>query len=223
MSLSSQYQALIFDWDGTRADSVTPIIKALQYAHSQMGFAFLDPNTARQVIGLSLQQAMLYTAPQANPQQIAQLIRHYYQYYLHHDQTALSFKQARYWLPRFSQKYWLGVASGKSRQGLEKALIDTDFKKWFMATRTIDECAAKPNPDMVLSLCDEWGLSPSEVLVIGDTSYDLLMAANAGADAVALTTGAHDIASLRQAPHQAILSDLNQLAEWLNIQPNQEN
>lgn len=215
--MTKPYQALIFDWDGTLADSISQIVRSLQYAHHQVGLPELDAHRARQVIGLNLTDALRRTAPQASAQQIDALVYHYRRHYFNPQTQASLFAAAKTWLPELQQHFWLAVATGKSRDGLDKALRETAAAPYFLATRTVSECAAKPNPDMVLSICDEFGLHPQDVLVVGDTTHDLLMAANAGADAVAVSTGAHSADTLLTVPQMAILDGIDELAHWLGL------
>ncbi|WP_231867746.1 HAD-IA family hydrolase [Snodgrassella sp. CFCC 13594] len=217
MHITKTYQALIFDWDGTLADSIGQIVDAMYYAHQQVGLPDWNPHAAHQVIGLNLREALRRTAPSATEKQIDALVYYYRQRYLSPDNRTQLFTEARTWLPELKQHFWLGIATGKARQGLTKALDETAAAPFFLSTRTVDECAPKPNPDMVLSLCEEFGLYPRDVLVVGDTTHDLLMAANAGADAVAVTTGAHDKATLQTAPHLTMLSGITDLAQWLGL------
>ena len=98
------------------------------------------------------------------------------------------------------------------------ALEETDTAGLFLTTRTVDECAAKPQPEMVLSICDELGVDAGEALVIGDTTHDLQMALNARSPAVAVTTGAHHAEQLQTVPHLAMLDGLEALSAWLGAE-----
>lgn len=211
------YKALIFDWDGTLADSTAQIVQSMQYAAQAAGFPAPGEQAVRQVIGLSLDKALGTVAPDISAEQREQLVYHYRRHYLSPANRTVLFAEAAAWLPIFKQHYWLTVATGKSRAGLVKSLADTGSEGYFMATRTVDECASKPHPEMIVSLCAQLGLRPHEVLMIGDTTHDLWLAANAGADAVAVTTGAHDAATLQQAPHAAMLGGIGDLAHWLGL------
>jgi phosphoglycolate phosphatase len=53
------------------------------------------------------------------------------------------------------------------------------------------------------------------MLMIGDTTHDLDMAANAGVDAVAVTYGAHPPDTLKTSPSLAHVDDVSQLSQWL--------
>lgn len=215
--LHKPYKALIFDWDGTLADSTAQIVAAIGHAARACDLPQPSEADARQVIGLSLTQALHTIAPDLHEDERNELARQYRHHYLHPANRTVLFAQAALWLPVLQRHYWLAVATGKGREGLNKALADTGAAAYFLATRTVDECASKPHPEMIWSLCDEMGLRPAEVLMIGDTTHDLLLAANAGADAVALTTGAHSPEALQQAPHLAMLDGIDALARWLGL------
>ena len=188
----------------------------MQQAFVENGFAMPSDSEASHIIGLALPKAMQYLAPQATAAEIEALSLSYKRLFLHPDNTMRLFKDAQALLPSLKPDYWLTVATGKSRRGLDRALTEVGLDKgFFLATRTVDECASKPAPDMILSLCDELGLEPRDCLMIGDTTHDLNMAANAGCDAVALTCGAHDKATLQSAPHVAMLANFQQLTDWL--------
>lgn len=217
--MKKPYQALIFDWDGTLADSTSMIVNAVQAAFRDNNFPIPSDDEARHIIGLALPKAMQYLAPNANEDEIHRLSRAYKLRFLHEDNVMTLFKDAQQLLPTLKPDYWLTVATGKSRRGLNRALTEVGFDNgFFLATRTVDECASKPAPDMILSICDELGLEPKDCLMIGDTTHDLLMAANAGCDAVALTCGAHTTELLQTAPHVAMCANFQQFVTWLHQQ-----
>ena len=214
--MKKPYQALIFDWDGTLADSTSMIVQAVQQAFVENDFAMPSDNEASHIIGLALPKALQYLAPQANADEIFALSESYKRLFLNPNNQMRLFQDAQALLPSLKPDYWLTVATGKSRRGLDRALTEVGLDNgFFLATRTVDECASKPSPDMILSLCDELGLEPRDCLMIGDTTHDLNMAANAGCDAVALTCGAHDKTTLQSAPHVAMLANFQQFTDWL--------
>ncbi|MCP2041540.1 phosphoglycolate phosphatase [Neisseria sp. HSC-16F19] len=209
------YALLIFDWDGTLADSTAQIVEGVQHAFAAQQ---LPPPTAaavRHIIGLSLSEAVYRLQPDLNPAQTEAVIEAYKNHYFTRRSPTRLFDDALPVLNLLKQHHWLAVATGKGRRGLDLAMQETGSGDFFLATRTVDECAAKPQPEMVLSLCEELGVRPADALVIGDTTHDLNMAYNARSPAVALTTGAHSAAELQQAPHAAMLGGLRELAQWL--------
>lgn len=208
MTDKKTYRALIFDWDGTLADSTAQITEAICRAFAAAGLPVPTRAQASHVIGVNLDTALQFLGHAADDGQKRQLAANYRRLYAQtHTQL---FAGALTLLEQCHTRYLLGVATGKSRAGLERALDETATRRLFAATRTADECASKPAPDMVLSLCGEWDLPPEEVLVIGDTTHDLLAAHYAGADAAAVTTGAHPRAQLAGVPNIGIFDSLRE-------------
>lgn len=213
--MNPNYPLLIFDWDGTLADSTAHIVANVQAAFVAYGQTPPSDNAVRSIIGLGLNEAIHALLPQLSVAEQAQIADAYRQRHFTHTAPTQLFADARAVLTHLHTHYTLAIATGKSRRGLNDALADTDSRYFFAATRTVDECASKPQPEMVLSLCDELGFSPAQALIIGDTTHDLFMAANAGSKAVALTTGAHSLQQLQNAPYETVLSSLSQLPDWL--------
>ena len=208
-----QPKLIIFDWDGTLADTTQPIIHTMQAAFQTCGFNAPADDAIRLHIGNSLHGIIAQLAPQLNAAQQQQIAQAYTVSYLNpnnHNMTL--FDDARACLDTLQQQgYGLAVATGKGRIGLNQAIAQTDTTHYWLTTRCASECPAKPAPDMVLEICDELGIEPADALVVGDTTYDLEMAAHARCRAVAVCTGAHSPATLQSAPHVALIQRLAEL------------
>lgn len=109
----------------------------------------------------------------------------------------------------------LAVATGKGRNGLNLALEHCGLGKYFHATRTVDECFSKPHPQMLDELMDNLVTLPERTLMIGDTSYDLHMAQNAGVSAVGVTFGAQAAEQWQHLNPIKQFDDFANLGEWL--------
>jgi phosphoglycolate phosphatase len=107
------------------------------------------------------------------------------------------------------------VATGKARRGLDRALAASGLGPFFEATRCADEGFPKPHPDMILRLLEETGVEPSRAVMVGDTTHDLELAANAGVDAVAVSYGAHGEQLLRARAARHYAASVAELALWL--------
>jgi phosphoglycolate phosphatase len=114
-----------------------------------------------------------------------------------------------------ARHHWLAIATGKSRRGLSEALEAAALGPMFDATRTAEETASKPNPLMLMELMRTFGVEPERTLMIGDTSHDLLLAANAGVTSVGVSYGAHDAASLAALNPRYLASHVAELHQWL--------
>jgi phosphoglycolate phosphatase len=109
----------------------------------------------------------------------------------------------------------LGIATAKSRRGLERALDATGLRPHFRASRCADETHPKPHPAMLLEIMEETAVEANRVLMIGDTSHDMEMARAARVDALAMTYGAHPEAGLRACGPLGCFSSVGELALWL--------
>ncbi|ASK27412.1 HAD-IA family hydrolase [Neisseria chenwenguii] len=208
---------IIFDWDGTLADTTNPIIATFRQSFRDCGLEAPDAEKIRSLIGYNLPTIVRHLIPDAGEHVQEEIIEAYSAHYLNpNNRNMRLFGDAVPCLETLkSQGYWLAVATGKGRTGLDNAITQTDTARFWTATACASEQPSKPAPDMVLKLCDETGLMPSETLVVGDTTYDLEMAANAGAPAVAVTTGAHTAERLQTAPQLAVLNSLSELPDFL--------
>jgi phosphoglycolate phosphatase len=109
----------------------------------------------------------------------------------------------------------LGVATGKSRRGLDRALATTGLASRFDATRCADEGRPKPHPDMLLHLMERLGARPEETVMVGDTTHDIALARNAGAAALAVAYGAHAREALEISGASAVVESIAEVQAWL--------
>ena len=214
---SSHYDLLIFDWDGTLSDSIGWIVTCLRHAAEASGLAIPSETLARSVIGLSLQEAMDTIFPGIDAETQRELMQHYRSYYHSQPLESLSlFEGVREMLEGcLDLGYQLAVATGKARSGLAPALKASKTESLFHATRCADETASKPHPRMVLELLDELKVRPERALIIGDSPYDLQMAANAGVDGVAVACGSHTHEFLMELEPLACLEQTRDLSRFL--------
>ncbi len=188
-----RFDLIAFDWDGTLFDSTGLIVRCIQNACRDVGTAVPSNEQAAYVIGLGLRDALLHAAPGFPTERYAELGEAYRRHYLASQHQVVLFPGTLDMLRGLKlRNHFLTVATGKSRRGLDEALIGTALHSLFDATRTADETTSKPHPQMLLELMAELGVSPERTLMIGDTTHDLQMAANAGVSAVGVSFGAHD-------------------------------
>jgi len=213
---SRRFRFVVFDWDGTLADSTAIIALALQQACRDLGEPVPGDVDARYVIGLGLSDAMKHVAPGLPAERYPDLAARYRHYYFAHDGTIPLFGGVRELLAELDAAgYLLGVATGKSRAGLDRALAQHGVGSFFAATRCADEGFAKPHPDMLLRLMDRVGVGPGDTLMIGDTTHDLELARNAGVAALAVAYGAHSPEDLMQREPLATVHSILELRGWL--------
>ncbi|MBL1319917.1 MAG: HAD-IA family hydrolase [Methylophaga sp.] len=213
----SKYELIVFDWDGTLMDSTGHIVTCMQQAIKQLELSPLADSAISHIIGLGLTEAALELYPDASREMIEQLANTYKQIWLNSSFDPLLFDNAFSLIKQLNEKeYFLGVATGKSRRGLNRVLQNTALSDFFHATRCADECHSKPHPQMLEELIDYCGVAPKATLMIGDTEYDLQMAHNAGADSLGISHGAHSTKLLKACQPLDIVDDLFQAQQWLN-------
>lgn len=211
-----RYELIVFDWDGTLMDSAAMIVDSVQSAARDLG---LDPPTearARHIIGLGLGDALRHALPDLPEDHYPELVERYRHHYLSRDHQLVLFAGADALIRQLAENgFRLGVATGKSRAGLDRALAHTGLGELFHSSRCADECHSKPHPQMIEELMDELAVSPAQTLMIGDTTHDLLMAHNAGVDAVAVSYGAHTRDSLDEVAYRYCADSVADLQAWL--------
>ena len=211
-----QFDLLIFDWDGTLMDSAGVIVDSIQRACEDIGLERPSDRASRQIIGLGLVQALQALLPDLPADDYPRLVERYRHHYLGRDNDIPLFDGVAEGIAALHESgFQLAVATGKSRVGLERALGASGLGARFAATRCADQTHSKPHPAMVLELIDELGADPARTLVIGDTSHDLLMAANAGVAALGVTYGAHDADDLHPHAPLALMDSFAEVHAWL--------
>ena len=95
--------------------------------------------------------------------------------------------------------FLLGVATGKSRRGLNATLDRHGLVDRFVTLKTSDDGPGKPSPHMMLAAMDDVGVGREAAVMVGDTTFDMLMARSAGAAAVGVSWGYHEIDELTAA------------------------
>jgi len=210
--MSKQFDLIVWDWDGTLADSTSMITNAVVKAAEHVGLPAISSESARNIIGLGLREA-IHTLYGDITDEKAQALASQYRvnYYAGESKISLFAGVAEAISALNKQGFKLAVATGKGRRGLNLALEHSGLGRYFHATRTVDECFSKPHPQMLDELMEYFTVLPQRTLMIGDTSYDLQMAKNAGVSAIGVTYGA------QQAEHWHHLNPIQQFSDFTNL------
>lgn len=215
--LSQPPRLVVFDWDGTLADSTGRIVIAFQQALGAIDHPPLPDEAIRGIIGLSLDTAIAELFPEGEAAFRQALAREYHrQYFANEEPVALYPAAERLLIDLAEAGCLLAVATGKSRKGLDRALAQTGTADYFHHTLTAEETRSKPHPEMLEGILDYTGSGPDEAWMVGDTDFDLLMARNAGTQAIGITHGAHPRDRLIAARPDWLIDRLEQLhdGEW---------
>ncbi|MFW2831532.1 HAD-IA family hydrolase [Sphingomonas sp. ID0503] len=212
----------VFDCDGTLVDSQAHICSAMEACFASAGLAAPSRQATRRVVGLSLVEVMQVLHPDGTGD--------------HHVELAEGYKRAFQTLraegmvhePLFDGVgalvealddggWLLGIATGKSDRGLNLCLAQHGLLPRFVTLQTADRHPSKPHPAMLHSAMAEAGAEPETTVMIGDTSYDMEMARNAGVRAIGVAWGYHDAEELIASGAEAVARDAEELAALLKV------
>ncbi len=211
-----RYDLIAFDWDGTLFDSTMLIARCIQNACRDLGVAVPSDEAAAYVIGLGLHDALRHAVPDLPADRVNELgLRYRHHYFASKDELVLFPGTLEMLQALKARQHFLAVATGKNRRGLDDALAHSQLAGMFDATRTADETASKPHPRMLQELMAVFGVAPERTLMIGDTTHDLQLAANAGAPRVAVSYGAHQAQAFDAHGPLFVAHSTRELHDWL--------
>lgn len=214
--MPTRFDLIVFDWDGTLADSAGLIARCIQQACADIGAPVPSEARARYVIGLGLDDALAHLVPDLPQSDYRRLADNYRAHYFAGDAQIPLFDGVTAALRDLRESgFRLAVATGKTRRGLDRAMRNLGVEDCFDATRCADETASKPDPLMLHELFAELGIGPQRSLMIGDTTHDLDMARAASVAGVAVTYGAHPGPDLVAASPLACIDRFDELHRWL--------
>jgi phosphoglycolate phosphatase len=212
-----RYPLVIFDWDGTLADSTAVIRRALQCAAADLGYPIPTDAQASYIIGMALRPALEHAIPTLREEDLGPLTQRYSHHFTRQEGEIVLFDGVREMLTALKARgHWLAVATGKSRRGLDRAFDTLGLREFFVASRCADEGFAKPHPGMLYALFDETGMTAGDAVMIGDTTHDLQLAENAGAAAIGVTYGAHTPHLLESHKSLTLVNSVSALAAFLS-------
>lgn len=194
----------LFDCDGTLVDSQHSICAAMEACFAAAGLAPPERERTRSVVGLSLVEAMRAMLPEADEAAHVEMAEGYKRAFrdLRAEDAVEEplFDGIAASLDALEADGWLlGVATGKSRYGLDLCLASHGLAGRFVTLQTADRHPSKPHPSMIEAAMAEAGAAPETTWMIGDTSYDMAMARAAGAIPLGALWGYHDEGALRAA------------------------
>ncbi|WP_245270631.1 HAD-IA family hydrolase [Beijerinckia mobilis] len=213
---------VLFDVDGTLVDSQDFIVEALRRTLKLHDLPMLERGEALSVVGLSLPEAFTALAGAAAP--IAGLVETYKSTWTHmreepgYDDPL--YAGARECLDAFvgRPELVLGLATGKSRRGVDHMLERWALRPYFETVQTADDHPSKPAPDMILAALAETGVEPQDAFMIGDTAYDIEMARAAGVRPIGVAWGYHDKTMLAAAGAEIIVEDFTEITRLIDAE-----
>lgn len=215
------YRLLVFDWDGTLMDSSEKIVNCFVAAACDSRLAAPEPGKIVELIGLNLTECFARLFPELGSVEVSRLVERYREHWMFRDTTPMRlFPGVEKGLKQLDDAgYLLCVATGKSARGLRRALDDTALGSRFVYTRCADQGRSKPHPEMLENILSFTGVSRSEAVMIGDTVFDLEMAANAGMDGWGVSYGSHSAETLQDLSCRDVALSFDGIVELLEVAP----
>lgn len=190
---------VVFDVDGTLVDSQGDILASMAMAFEAVGATPPSRKEVLGIVGLSLDVAMPRLAPDLDRDTHYAMVDAYKASYMTlraksgAAQSSPMYPGARDVLETLSSRndILLGIATGKSRRGLDKLLEGHGLEKMFVTEQVADFHPSKPHPSMLQAALSETGITQEDAVMIGDTSYDMDMAKAAGMRGIGVAWGYH--------------------------------
>lgn len=219
--MTEPLRLIIFDVDGTLVDSQGDIVAAMKAAFGAVGLAPPSRSTLLSVVGLSLHHAMARLVPDQEAAVHRTMVAAYRDAYMSlraasgAEISSPLYPGARGMLDALAgaPNHLLGVATGKSKRGLDKLLEAHRLEPVFVTRQVADHHPSKPHPSMIRSAMAETGVAPENTVMVGDTSFDMDMARAAGVAALGVSWGYHPVSDLRAADR--IIDEIEEIPEAL--------
>lgn len=209
---------LIFDWDGTLADSAGQIVSAMQAAIRGLKLPERSDESIRELIGLGLDEGLQRLYPELELPGLRRLLDGYRARWLSEGagEAALFAGALEAVRALHDSGFRIAIATGKSRRGLDRSLRHhAELADIVINSRCADETASKPDPRMLVELLQDEGLDPAQALMIGDTEYDMAMAQAIGMHGLGVACGVHEPGRLLRSGAHSVLDAVSALPAFL--------
>jgi len=207
----------VFDCDGTLVDSQQSIVAAMHAAFDRHGFDRPGAETVRRVVGLPLAVAIRHLVPGVDEALSEQVSETYKTAFFQLRQAGgvqePLFAGIGAVLDHLDAAGWvMGVATGKSHRGLSATLHHHKLYDRFVTHQTADHARGKPHPDMMFKAMEAAGALAEDTVMIGDTTFDMDMAGNAGVRAIGVSWGYHQSEELLDAGAVCVVATADELS-----------
>mgnify|MGYP001615958707 CR=1 FL=1 len=206
------FDMLIFDFDGTLADSLPPAIVAIQEMQKKLGYPVKTTEEINSHIGYGEGPLVAGSIGSQEEAQIIHAREVYFQIY-HNKLTEVKlYPGVKEFIERFQNKKLI-IISNKRTLFVELILENNGIKKYFKEIYGEGNSAClKPDPCLVLQLITKYKIKPEKTLFIGDMTIDVMTGKNAGVPTCAVTYGFESREKLLAAKPDYLVDDLSQLA-----------
>jgi len=208
------FKNIIFDFDGTIADTNQGIINTFTRSFEELKLAVPSVAEMSATIGLPLRQAFGVLHPELDDAMLDTCFATYRRFFYEYELLAISlFPKVKETLEELhSRGVRMAIATSRGRNSLDIIMENVGINGYFEGVFTVESVTRhKPAPDLALLIIKELGLSPEETLVVGDTTFDLMMGQGAGCKVCGVTYGNHPTEKLREVSPDFIVDSFDGL------------
>lgn len=216
MSDRTRLRLAAFDLDGTLLDSANSIVTGVMACWESCGFPLPEPEEVRRIIGLPWEESVQMLLPGAGEAEFAQ-IRAYHEAVARGDRPRPVREQTLFpgVIPMLDAVeeagYLLSIITSRSGSRLTELLEAEGIAHRFVSLKTTDNGPGKPSPFLMLQTLSETGVDRSDAVMIGDTTFDMLMASSAGTASIGVSWGVHEPHELRDAGAHHVAETMEEL------------
>ncbi len=220
--MSGRLKLAAFDLDGTLLNSIPSIVSGVQACWGSLGFPAVTDDEIRNIIGLPWEQSIQMLLPGAGDREIG-MIRAYYSEVVQGTREAPE-RPPETLFPGIVELldaleddgYVLAIVTSRTNRRLEDLLADNGVGGRFVSIKSADQGPGKPNPFLLNEAMRETGVDAADTVMIGDTTYDVLTARNAGTGAIGVTWGVHPAHELEGAGAHHIADEVDELVNYID-------
>ena len=221
MTANTRLRLAAFDLDGTLLDSANSIVTGVMACWEACGYPLPEPDDVRRIIGLPWEESVQRLLPGAGEAEFAE-IRAYHESVARGERSKPVRDQALFpgvleMLDSVEEAgYLLAIITSRSGHRLLELLQAQNIVNRFVSLKTTDDGPGKPSPYLMLQTLTETGVDKQDAVMIGDTTFDMLMAGNAGTASIGVSWGVHEPDELRDAGAHQVADAMEELLPALD-------
>lgn len=216
--MSNRYQLVVFDWEGTISDTLGLILHTVTTVAEDLGFGGVDPYRARKFVDLGLVLALRKLFPHLSLHQHEQLLQAVQQSLVSRPTEVCLIPGSRELIQQLDKAHiHMAIATNKGQHSLQRVLQATGLDVYFKVTRSAGQVPAKPYPQMLEEIMDEFGQKPETTLMVGDSPSDMEMAKQCNVTAVGVDFYHQSEQVLKDSGASVVFDDYQLLAQFLGL------
>jgi phosphoglycolate phosphatase len=216
--MGKPYRLLVFDWEGTLGDTLGQIFNSVATEAKRLNFGEINPLLARQSVELGLVKALKKVFPHLTEAQHEELLYAVQRSLISRPTEVYLIPGAKLFIHRLHQAgIETAIASNKGQHSLQRAIHLAGLDNLFKVTRSADQTAPKPAPNMLQEILSVFALKPEEALMIGDSVADIQMARTLGVDAIGIDFYHQHKDALLAAGALEVFDDYQHLGDYLQL------